>query len=118
MAAALTRALIPARAGVSRWNVRNRFCKVIIAGATALSLAASALATAEQWRGGRDDWGWRGPPGEAGSVPFFGNPWGSSGEVGASAPYWSDDPCWQVRPIYSISGAWLDNRRVNVCHWS
>jgi hypothetical protein len=33
-----------------------------------------------------------------------------------SDPYWSDDSCWQVRPIYSISGAWLDNRRVNVCY--
>ena len=121
VAEAPTRALIPARAGVSRWNARNRIWKAIIAGATALSLAASALATAEpaaaQWRGGRDgDSGWRGPPGEAGSVPYFGNPRRSSGEVGASAPYWSDDSCWQVRPIYSISGAWLDNRRVNVCH--
>jgi hypothetical protein len=32
-----------------------------------------------------------------------------------SDPYWSDS-CWQVRAIYSISGAWLDNRRVNVCY--
>jgi hypothetical protein len=100
--------------------VRNKICKAIVIGATALSLAASALATAEpaaaQWGGGRDgNWGWRGPPGEAGSVPYFDNPWGSSGEVGASAPDWSAD-CWQVRPIYSISGAWLGNRRVNVCH--
>ena len=101
--------------------MRNRIWKAIVVGATALSLAASTLATAEpaaaQWRGEHDgDWGWRGPPGEAGaSAPYFGNPWGSPGEAGASAPYWSDDSCWQVRPIYSASGAWLDNRRVNVC---
>jgi hypothetical protein len=47
MAAAPNRALIPARAGVPTWNVRNRICEAIVAGATALSLAASALATAE-----------------------------------------------------------------------
>ena len=56
VAAGPTRAPVPVRAGVSRWNVRNRICKAIVAGATALSLAASALATAEpaaaQWSGG------------------------------------------------------------------
>ena len=108
------KSLIPARAGVSRWNVRNGICKAIVAGATALSLAAPALVTAEpaaaQGRGGRDgDWGWRGSM-------AIGSPWGPPGEAGASALYWSDDSCWQVRPIYSVSGAWLDNRRVNVCH--
>jgi hypothetical protein len=55
VAAAPNRALIPARAGVSTWNVRNRICEAIVACATALSLVASALATAEpaaaQWRG-------------------------------------------------------------------
>ena len=85
--------------------MRNRICKAIVVGAIALSLAASALATAEpaaaQWRVERDGaGGWRAAPSEA----------------GASAPDWSDDSCWQVRPIYSASGAWLDNRRVNVCH--
>jgi hypothetical protein len=110
------------RAGVSRWKVHNRICKAIVAVAAVLSLAASALATAEpaaaQWRGEHDgDWGWRGPQGGAGaSDPYFGSPWGSPGELAASAPDWSDDSCWQVRPIYSASGAWLDNRRVNVCH--
>ena len=96
--------------------MHNRICKAIVAGATVLLLAACALATAEpaaaQWRGEHDsDWGWRGPP----SDPYFGSPWGSPGEAAASAPDWSDDSCWQVRPIYSISGAWLGNRRVNVC---
>jgi hypothetical protein len=42
-----------------------------------------------------------------GSAPYLLNPF-----LGDS--FWSD--CWQVRPIYSISGAWLDNRRVNVCY--
>jgi hypothetical protein len=104
-----------------RWNVRDRICKAIVVGVTALSLAASALATAEpaaaQWRVERDgSGGWRGAPSEAGaSDPYFGSPWGSPGEAGATAPDWSAS-CWQVRPIYSASGAWLDNRRVNVCH--
>ena len=97
--------------------MRNRICKAIVIGATALSLAASALATAEpaaaQWRGEHDGDYW-GPTGAR--DPYFGSPWGSPGELAASAPDWSDDSCWQVRPIYSASGAWLDNRRVNVCH--
>ena len=101
--------------------MRNKICKAIVIGATALSLAASALATAEpaaaQWRGEHDgDWGWRGPGEVGASDPYFGSPWGSPGEAGASDPDWSDDSCWQVRPIYSASGAWLDNRRVNVCN--
>ena len=111
-----TQALIPAGDGVSRRNRRNRISKAIIAGGTALSLAASALATAEpaaaQWRGGRGGgWDWRGSM-------ATGAPWAPP--AGASAPSWGgyyfDDSCWQVRPIYSVSGAWLDNRRVNVCH--
>ncbi len=111
-----TRALIPARAGVSRWNMHNRISKAIVVGATVLSLAPSALATAEhaaaQERGGHNGaWGWRGSM-------ATGAPWGPPA-AGPSAPYWSgfyDDSCWQVRPIYSVSGAWLDNRRVNVCY--
>ncbi len=81
-----------------------------------LLLAIGWTPAAAQWRGGHDgDWGWR--AGEAGaSDPYFSSPWGSPGEAGASDPDWSDDSCWQVRPIYSVSGAWLDNRRVNVCH--
>jgi hypothetical protein len=97
--------------------VRNRICKAIVIGATALSLAASALATAEpaaaQWRGEHDGDYW-GPTAGA-RDPYFGSPWDPPGEAGASAHEWSDDSCWQVRPIYSASGAWLDNRRVNVC---
>ena len=42
------------KAGVSRWDMCDRISKTIVAGATALSLAAAALATAEpaaaQWR--------------------------------------------------------------------
>ena len=105
VAAVRTRAL-PARAGVSRWNMRNRISKAIVAGATALSLAASGVATAEpaaaQWRGGRDGgWGWQGSMAN-------GAPSGPPAAAGASDPYWSgysfDDSCWQVRPIYSVSG--------------
>jgi hypothetical protein len=102
---------IPARAGVWRWNMRNRISKAIVTIATALSLAVSALATAgpaaAQWRGERDD-RWWGPM-------STGAPWSPPFARGERAPFWNDDSCWQVRPIYSISGAWLDNRRVNVC---
>lgn len=116
LTAVQTPALFPARAGVSRWNMRNRICKAIIVGATVLSLAASALATAEPAlaRGGgghNGAWDWRGSS-------ATGAPWRPPAP-GPAAPYWSgfnDDSCWQVRPIYSISGAWLDNRRVNVCY--
>ncbi len=94
--------------------MRNRICKAIVVGATALSVVASALATAEpaaaQWRGEH----------EGGGSMAIGSRWGPPGEAGASAPYWSDDrsddSCWEVRPIYSVSGAWLNNRRVNFCH--
>ena len=99
----------------------NGTSKATVFGVAALLLAASAVATAEpgavQCRGGP---GWQG------------GGWGSRGAMahdapeapavapGAGAPYLSDpywsDSCWQVRPIYSISGAWLDNRRVNVCY--
>ena len=97
--------------------MRDRIRKAIIVGATALSLAASALATAEpaaaQWHVERDGaGGWRAAP--SATDPYFGSSWGSPHEAGA--PDWSNDSCWQVRPIYSASGAWLDNRRVNVCH--
>ncbi len=77
--------------------MRNRISKALVVGVTALSLAASALATAEpaaaQWRVERDGAGsWRGVPSEAGpSDPYFGSPWGSPGDAGGSAPDWSDD---------------------------
>lgn len=93
----------------------DRISKTIVAGATALSLAAAALATAEpaaaQWRSWNH--GGQSTPGYMAS----GAPWGPPEAARGSAPYsWSGfDSCWQVRPIYSISGAWLDNRRVNVC---
>jgi hypothetical protein len=90
--------------------MRNRISKGIVAVAMALSLAVSALATAgpaaAEWRGERDDrWG----------SMSAGAPWSPPVVTGERAPFWSDDSCWQVRPLYSISGAWLDNRRVNVC---
>jgi hypothetical protein len=90
----------------------NRISKAIVAVAMALSLAPSALATARSaatpWRGERDG-RWRGSM-------STGAPWSPPVAAGARAPFWSDDDsCWQVRSIYSISGAWLDNRRVNVC---
>jgi hypothetical protein len=101
----------------------GRTSKAIVAGAAALSLAtvlATAGPVAGQQHGGlgpqSGGWGRPGamaPESRGGSAvppgavapdlqgPFLGD------------PFWSD--CWRVRPIYSISGAWLDNRRVNVC---
>jgi hypothetical protein len=89
----------PARPGVSRWIVRNRICKAFVAGATALSLVASALATEPAAAGAA---------GETVVAPI--------GSARARANRHRSSRCWQVRPIYSASGAWLDNRRVNVCH--
>jgi hypothetical protein len=92
--------------------MRNKISKAIVAIAMAQSLAVSALATAgpaaAQWRGERDDRG-------LGHMST-GAPWSSPFATDERAPFWSDDDsCWKVQPLYSISGAWLDNRRVNVC---
>jgi hypothetical protein len=57
---------------------------------------------------GRDGWGHRSRWGYGGRGHGGYTWWGSGYDFG--------DSCWQVRPIYSISGAWLGNRRVNVCH--
>lgn len=89
--------------------MRNGISKAIVAGAMTPALAVFALATAgpaaAQWRGERDG-NWPG-------FRYTGNPPLVTGE---RPRFWSDDDsCWQVRPIYSVSGAWLDNRRVNVC---
>jgi hypothetical protein len=67
-------------------------------------LRAGALGHPDSSRG---DWRlpWRRGYGGRGHGSYPG--WGSGFDFG--------DSCWQVRPIYSISGAWLDNRRVNVC---
>jgi hypothetical protein len=97
--------------------MRNRTSEAIVAAVTALSLAATAEPVAAQSRGGPGwqggGWGWRGA-----MAP--GAPGGPAVAPSASAPYLTDpfwsDSCWQVRPIYSLSGAWLDNQRVNVCH--
>ncbi len=59
--------------------------------------------------------GWWGPAVAAGlaagaiaAYPYYG--------YGYGYPYgYGYDSCWQVRPIYSISGAWLGNQQVNVC---
>jgi hypothetical protein len=99
--------------------MRDRISRAMVASVTVLSLAARAEPVSAQ-SGGAPGWqdggrGWPpttiapgapgGPPVVSGrSAPYFG------------APDWSDDPCWQVRPIYSVSGAWLNNQRVNVCH--
>jgi hypothetical protein len=99
----------------------NRISKAIIASVAAMLLAASALAIAEpvaaQWRDGP---GWQGGGRSRGELWLPEAPWGPAVVPGASAPhssgpYWSDS-CWQVRSIYSTSGTWLDNRRVNVCY--
>ncbi|HZZ63334.1 MAG TPA: hypothetical protein VFE63_19570 [Roseiarcus sp.] len=98
----------------------DRISKAIVAGLTALSLVATAEPAAAQQRGGsgsQGDWGRpgamatdapRGPSVPPGAIAPY------SPDASFSDPFWSD--CWQVRPIYSISGAWLDNRRVNVCY--
>jgi hypothetical protein len=98
----------------------DRISKAIVAGVTALSLAATAGPVAAQQRGGAGSQGggWGRPGAMAPEAPS-----GPAVPPGAIAPnlpgpsfsdpFWSD--CWQVRPIYSVSGAWLDNRRVNVC---
>jgi hypothetical protein len=112
------------KASVSRWNMRDKIFKAVAAGATALSLAATAEPAAAQWRDGQDGGqGWLGPGALWGapeaardSAPssWSGNdPWSDSWS--GNDPWSGDDSCWQVRPIYSISGAWLNNRRVNVC---
>jgi hypothetical protein len=95
----------------------NRISKAIVAGAAALLLAASAVATAEpaaaQWSDRSGFWQGGGIRGSREAVEP-----GASDRYSSDA-YWSipgfTDPCWQVRPIYSSDGAWLDNRRVNVC---
>ena len=97
----------------------DRICKAIVSGVAALLLVAPAVAAAEPIGAHSSD----GPGWQSGGRT---SPGATAGEAprglaaGASAPflgdpYWSDT-CWQVRPIYSISGAWLDNRRVNVCY--
>ena len=91
--------LVPARAYVSRWNLHSRICRAMVTGAMALTLAASALATEPEAAG---------VAGATVAAP--------SGSARARPNRHRSSRCWQVRPIYSASGAWLDNRRVNVCH--
>jgi hypothetical protein len=83
----------------------------------ALLLAASTIATAEtavaQWNGGPVFWQGGGIRGSREAVgPVASDPYSS--DAYWSIPGWSDS-CWQVRPIYSRDGDWLDNRRVKVC---
>jgi hypothetical protein len=94
----------------------NGISKAIVAGVAAMLLAATAEPVAAQWRDGP---GWQSGGRARGELWLPDIPGGPAPPPGASAPYssgpyWSDS-CWQVRPIYSTSGAWLDNRRVNVC---
>jgi hypothetical protein len=101
-----------ARRGLWRWNMGNRISKAIVAGVAALSLVASAVATAEpaaaQWSdNGHGFWQGGGIRGSQETRPSWGDDFSSDDSWG--------DSCWQVRPVYSITGAWLDNRRVNVC---
>jgi hypothetical protein len=98
----------------------DRISRAIVAGVTALSLAVTAAPVAAQQHGGpgSQGGGWGRPGAMAPEAP-----WTPSVPQGAIAPdfqspflgdrFWSD--CWHVRPIYSSSGAWLDNRLVNVC---
>jgi hypothetical protein len=86
--------------------------KAIVAGVAVLLLAALAIAAAEsaaaQWSdNGHGFWQGGGIRGSQEARP----PWGDDF---SSDDFWGDS-CWQVRPIYSRDGAWLDNRRVKVC---
>lgn len=88
--------------------------KAITAGVTALSLGI-VLATAEPVAAQQQGGGWGRPGATSREAPW--DPPVPSGSIAPPSfgdPFWSD--CWQVRPIYSLSGAWLDNRRVNVCY--
>ena len=86
----------------------DRICKAIVPGVAALLLAASACIiagpAAAQWRGAQ-------PFAPGVSAPSFD---ARRDHFLMGQHFWSDS-CWQVRPIYSRDGAWLDNRRVNVC---
>jgi hypothetical protein len=73
------------------------------------------------WRGGGWTGGYYGGWGGCG----WGNCWGpavglgvlglAAGTAIASAPYYGDDGCWQVRPTYNSYGQFIGNRNVNVC---
>jgi hypothetical protein len=114
--------------------MRNVISKTIVAGVAALSLAASAFATAEPasaqtwhgggggwhggggywhhgyWRGGRWYGGWWGPAVAAGvllgaaAYPYYGYGYG-----------YGYGGCWQNRPVYSPTGVYLGYQMVNVC---
>ena len=59
------------------------------------------------WRGGAWYNGWWGPAVVAGAL--------AAGALATYPYYGYGGGCWQVRPIYSPSGAWLGNQQVNVC---
>ena len=120
----------------SEGAMRNTISKAIVGGLAALSLAASLVATtepasAQQWHGGGGAWHGGGGrywhPGYWRGGSWYNGWWGPAVVAGALAagalayPYYGYgygygyDSCWQVRPIYSISGAWLGNQQVNVC---
>ncbi len=124
--------------------MRNRISKAIVAGLAALSLAASVIAaagpaSAAQWHGGGwggwhgGGWGgWHGGPGWRGGYwhpgywrggVWYNGWWGPAVATGvllgtaAAYPYYGYgyDACWQNRPVYSASGAYLGYQMVNVC---
>jgi hypothetical protein len=95
---------------------------LLAAGVLALSSpAVSARVICNGWGQcwrvhGHYDLGWAWHPGWGWPDHPYPRRWQEEEGGHARAPFWSDDDsCWQVRPIYSVSGAWLDNRRVNVC---
>ena len=106
-----------------------RISKTLVAGISALAMAAVVLPTAPAlaggwggggwagrgvwhggyWRGGYWNNGWWGPAVAAGVL---------TGAAIASYPYWGDDcggGCWQVRPTYDAFGNVLGQLSVNVC---
>ena len=114
--------------------MRNVISKTIFAGVAALSLAASALATAEpasaqQWHGGGGGWHgggggyWHGDYWRGGR--WYNGWWGPAVAAGvllgaaAAYPYYGYGygygGCWQNRPVYSPGGVYLGYQMVNVC---
>jgi hypothetical protein len=122
----------------------TRISKTIVAGLSALAMAAAvvlpATPAAAQWRGGGfhgggfhgggwhgGGWGGRGVwhGGYWRGGVWYGGWWGPAIAAGvltgvaiASAPYWGGGyggGCWQVRPTYDAYGNFLGQQSVNVC---
>jgi hypothetical protein len=123
--------------------MRSRISKSIVAGLTALSLAASAFAIAEpvaaqQWHGGgwhgggwggwhagwggwraayyRPGWGYWHPGYWSGGVWYPGF-WAATAAaaLATGVAVGAAASCWQSRPVYGPAGAFLGYQSVYVC---